>query len=48
VLPTYVAETLLLFDRVAINAGQRGVILEVAPDDLLRTLGASAIDLAAG
>ena len=46
-LPTYVEEALLLHDRIAINAGQRGVILEVAPGDLLRTLSASAVDLSA-
>ena len=46
-LPTYVADTLLLHDRVAINAGQRGVILEVAPGDLLAPLGAVAVDLTA-
>ena len=46
-LPTYLDESLLAFEQVAINAGQRGVILEVEPAALAAFLGAIATDLAA-
>ena len=46
-LPTYVEEALLRFERIAVNAGQRGVILEVAPAVAVALLAATALDLSA-
>jgi Cys-tRNA(Pro)/Cys-tRNA(Cys) deacylase len=46
-LPAFVEEALLLYDRIAINAGQRGVILELSPADVVRVLGATVADLTA-
>lgn len=39
-LPTVIDETCILFDTVFVSAGRRGMDLEVAPDDLVRLLGA--------
>ena len=46
-LPAYLEETLLEHERIAINAGQRGVILELASSEVARLLDASAVDLSA-
>lgn len=44
--PVYVDETITRFDRVAVSAGMRGLMIQLAPDDYLRaikgTLGAIA------
>ena len=37
-LPVVMEETLLEFDNVAINAGQRGVMLIIAPGDIVKAL----------
>lgn len=34
-----VDETAVLFDRILVSAGQRGLAVELAPDDLLRATG---------
>ena len=47
-LPTYIEEALLSHGQIAINAGQRGVIVELAPLDLVRVLSAHPADLSAG
>ncbi len=39
-VPCVVDETAVLFDRVLVSAGQRGLAVELAPDDLLRAAGA--------
>ncbi len=46
-LPVYVDEALLRHEQIALNGGQRGVIVEVAATDLVRVLRATAHDLAA-
>jgi len=46
-LPVYLDETLLEHGRIALNAGQRGVIVELDPRDVARLLGAVAADLCA-
>lgn len=46
-VPTFVDETIDLWDTVFINAGARGLLLEISPADALRTLGAQPIDLTA-
>jgi len=37
-LPVLMEETLLEYDSVAINAGQRGVMLIIAPGDIIKVL----------
>jgi Cys-tRNA(Pro)/Cys-tRNA(Cys) deacylase len=44
-VPTYIDRAALGEPRVFVNGGQRGVQLELAPDDLLRALGAIAADI---
>ena len=38
--PVFMDETCLLFDRIAISAGQRGMQILAAPEDLARATGA--------
>jgi len=38
-LPAYVDETVLQHTAVLVSAGQRGLQIELAPDDLLRLTG---------
>ncbi len=47
VVPTAIDETAQLFDVIYINAGQRGLLLSIAPDDAVRFLGATYVDLMA-
>ena len=47
VVPTAIDETAQLFDRIYINAGQRGLLLSIAPDDAARVLNAAFVDLMA-
>ena len=44
---TALDETAILFDRILINAGQRGLLLEIAPEDARRATGAVLADLTA-
>jgi Cys-tRNA(Pro)/Cys-tRNA(Cys) deacylase len=46
-LPTVFDETIELFDQIYINAGQRGLLLGVAPADAVRAAEAKLADLAA-
>ena len=43
--PTYIDETAMLFDRIAVSGGQRGVQLHLAPDDLLAYTEAVYVDI---
>ncbi len=45
--PVVIDETAQLFDVVYINAGQRGLLLSLAPDDAAKALGAPFADLTA-
>jgi Cys-tRNA(Pro)/Cys-tRNA(Cys) deacylase len=45
-LPVVMEECLLEFDRVAINAGQRGVMLVMDPKDILQAVNGNLLDLA--
>jgi Cys-tRNA(Pro)/Cys-tRNA(Cys) deacylase len=45
-LPVLLEELLTLHDRIAVNGGGRGVIVELATDDLIRLTGATVADLA--
>jgi Cys-tRNA(Pro)/Cys-tRNA(Cys) deacylase len=44
-LPVLIEASLLEFDKVAINGGRRGVMLVMAPQDILKALGAEPIDM---
>lgn len=46
-VPTVMDETAVLFDQVLINAGQRGLLLGVTPEDATRVAGAMLADLTA-
>jgi len=47
-LPVFLDESLLAHERIALNAGGRGVILEMECADLVRLLEATPADLGAG
>jgi Cys-tRNA(Pro)/Cys-tRNA(Cys) deacylase len=46
-VPTAIDETAQLYDVVYINAGQRGLLLSIAPDDAAGVLNAGFVDLMA-
>ena len=46
-MPVVMDTELLCYDRVAINAGQRGVMLVMAPGDIQQALGAAKASLTA-
>ena len=46
-VPTALDETAELFDRIYINAGQRGLLLRIVPADALRAAEAKLADLTA-
>jgi Cys-tRNA(Pro)/Cys-tRNA(Cys) deacylase len=43
--PTYADETIELFDRISVSAGQRGTQILLTPGDYLRVTGAKVADL---
>ena len=43
--PVFVDETAILFDRISVSAGARGVQLILSPDDYLRATEAQTADL---
>lgn len=47
VVPTALDETAELFDRIYINAGQRGLLLSIAPGDAVRAAAMTVVDLTA-
>lgn len=44
--PVYVDETIILFDQVAVSAGQRGLQIVLAPEDYLRAVHAAVGEIA--
>lgn len=46
-LPTYIDETALLFDRISVSAGRRGLQVLAAPSDVANLSGATFADLIA-
>ncbi len=46
-VPTAIDETAQLYDTIYINAGQRGLLLSITPDDAARSLDAPFVDLTA-
>jgi Cys-tRNA(Pro)/Cys-tRNA(Cys) deacylase len=43
--PTYIDETVILFDRVSVSAGVRGCQMVLAPDDLVRVTEAVTAEI---
>ncbi|MCF0233766.1 MAG: hypothetical protein HUK22_02155 [Thermoguttaceae bacterium] len=43
--PTLIDETVSLFDEIFINAGMRGMMIRIAPGDLVRFVEAKEADL---
>lgn len=43
--PVYIDETAILFDYITVNAGQRGLLFKLNPEDLIRVTGAKEADL---
>ena len=43
--PTFVDETVLLHEEIAVSAGQRGLQVRLKPDDLLKAADAKVYDL---
>jgi Cys-tRNA(Pro) deacylase len=46
-LPVVIEETLLALDRIIVNGGRRGVLLDMATDDVVRLLKATPADICA-
>lgn len=47
IVPTVMDETAILFDRILINGGQRGLLLGLTPDEAARAAEAKLVDLTA-
>jgi Cys-tRNA(Pro) deacylase len=45
-LPVYLERSILALDRLYINGGRRGLLVALAPGDLMRTLSGTAVDAA--
>ena len=43
--PTYIDETAILYDWITVNAGQRGLLFKLDPNDLIRVTEAKAADI---
>jgi Cys-tRNA(Pro)/Cys-tRNA(Cys) deacylase len=47
-LPVVIEETLLCLDRIVVNGGRRGVLVEMATEDVVRLLDATPADVCRG
>ena len=45
-MPVYVERSILALERILLNGGKRGFLVALAPETLLRTLDAKAVDVA--
>ena len=46
--PTYIDSSALAFDHIYVNAGQRGLLMKVSPQDLAGVAEAEFVDIAKG
>jgi Cys-tRNA(Pro) deacylase len=44
-MPVYAQTSIFQLDRVCINGGRRGMLVELQPSELVRILGASVVDV---
>jgi len=44
-LPVFVERTVLELDRVYVNGGRRGFLVSLVPSEIVRVLGATAVDV---
>jgi Cys-tRNA(Pro)/Cys-tRNA(Cys) deacylase len=44
-VPVFIERSALAFQRIVLNGGRRGLQVELAPDELMRVLGATAVEL---
>ena len=44
-VPVFIERSALGFARIVLNGGRRGLQVELEPDDLVRVLGAKAVEL---
>jgi Cys-tRNA(Pro) deacylase len=44
-MPVYVEKTILDLPKIYINGGRRGYLVGIAPGELVRTLGAKAVEV---
>lgn len=42
---TFIDETVILYDKICISGGQRGVQIKLTPDDLIKITEATVVDL---
>jgi prolyl-tRNA editing enzyme YbaK/EbsC (Cys-tRNA(Pro) deacylase) len=47
-LAVFIERTILDLDRVYINGGRRGFLVSLAPGEIVRVLGATAVDASIG
>ena len=45
-LPVYMQETLMQWDQVCINAGHRGILAKMSPEDIRKAVDATLVDVA--
>jgi len=45
-LPVFIERTILDIERVYVNGGRRGFLVSLAPSEIVRVLGATAVDVA--
>ena len=45
-MPIYVESSIFDLDRIYINGGKRGFLVEITPEDLKRTLGVEVVTVA--
>ena len=43
--PVYIDETAMLYDFITVNAGQRGLLFKLSPDDLIKVTEATVADI---
>jgi len=44
-MPVFLERTILELDRMYVNGGRRGFLVSLAPSELVRVLGATAVDV---